>query len=88
MSYFTISCNDAGVYVLGPFSKAELTRRINEWAEDIKSEYQPIFLDKMPEIHKGYFHFPMGGPKNGVVIIKGEIVVPKPVEVVTTYEVE
>ena len=41
------------------------------------------FLNKIPECENGYFY---NVPDKGFVIISGKIVVPKPLNVVTKYE--
>ncbi len=60
-----------------------LTRLAKDEA-DVRPEYRTTFLDKMPNSDKGYW---MGCPDHSVVIVKGEIVVPKAEKVVEKYSI-
>lgn len=59
----------------GPFYKEEVTKRIEEkWYGDL-----PVF-NTLPKMQDGYWL------ERGIVVIKGNIVVPRAITVVTKYE--
>jgi len=76
MQYFVIHNGD-GDTTVNSFTKEELEKRLAEkhWGDDIQ------FLDDMPiQSDTNYW-------ETKFLIIKGDIVVPKPIEVVKLYEV-
>jgi len=72
--YFVINNSDGDTYVQ-MLTKEELVKRLNE-------EYygsDPIFLDKIPSnMDTNYWG-------EGILIIKGAVTVPQPVQIVTEY---
>jgi len=80
-TYFVITSGDDGIHIV-TLPKHEIEKRITEqyYGSDA------LLLDKLPLIDNGYFSIPGKGDQTPVLIIKGEIVVPKPVEKVTRYE--
>lgn len=81
MTYFVITCDEDGIDVR-PMSEKELLKSITpdkEGYTDLGNDL--IFASEVPEIDKGYW---IG--ENKILIIKGEIVVPKPKKVVAQYE--
>ena len=75
MTYFVIHNIDGDTYV-DVLSAQELTERLNENYYGRSVE----FLDTVSNHDTNYWG-------DGHLIIKGEIVIPKPVETVTKYEV-
>jgi len=80
-TYFIIKSGEDGISI-DAVSKAELSKRITP-DEDGQHYYgdAPMFLRSVPEIDKGYFMV------DGMLVIKGEIVIPKPVAKITEYEI-
>ena len=73
--YFLIHCSEDGDVSVDKYEKDALLLAIKE------NYYGDIgFFDKMPDGGVMYWG-------NRVLIIKGEIVIPKPVEVVKKYEI-
>jgi len=77
MLYFVISCNDDGEVSVEPFEKDGLLRYIEEEGYNGESDF--IDMDRFTQDPQYW-----GGR---LLIIKGEIVVPKPVTKVTTFEI-
>ncbi|SNS23026.1 hypothetical protein SAMN05446037_1006127 [Anaerovirgula multivorans] len=83
--YFVIQNNADGVCIDSVDEKTLLERlRTDEQGESYYGADME-FLDYLPDIYAGSF---MWGDDNHVVIIKGNVVVPKPVKVVTEYTLE
>lgn len=73
----------------------ESTEKLKEYIEENYPPedciIKPVFLDKMPPERDGYFDMTNVGIKEnekGLIIIKGRITVPKPIKVVTKYDME
>lgn len=79
MNYFVISSDEDGTRV-EPMDEATLKQRLNEkwWGDDAK------FFDHVPR-SKGCFI--EGDEGTLLIIIKGEVVVPKAKKVVEEYEI-
>ena len=79
-NYFVITSGEDGISI-SPMSKEELEKGLKEddWGK-VK------FLKQIPEIDKGCWYDDEDEPS--ILIIKGEIIVPKPVKKVTQYEIE
>lgn len=71
--YYVINQTEDSLYI-EELSYSDLKNRLNE------DYYSPPFRLNLPEFSDGCF------TNAGVIIIKGEIIVPKPVEVVKKYE--
>lgn len=72
--YFLIHCSEDGDISVKQYSKDELLRLLKD------EDYGFIeFFDKMPKDSPVYWE--------KVLIIKGEIMCPKPIEVVKQYEI-
>jgi hypothetical protein len=83
-SYFVfVGGGDCGVSMDGPLTKEQLTRKLDDYMSD---EIKVTFLSKIPPMDKGNWELGDDGPLP-IMVIKGEIVVPKPVEVITEYEI-
>lgn len=80
-SYFILTSGEDGISI-SMVSEAELKKSLNrnEYGDKVK------FLDHIPEIDKGCWY--QDEDEETILIIKGAIVVPKPVKKVTEYEVE
>lgn len=76
-SYFVLRGTEDGVRV-SQYTKQELEAYLND--PDIREDCRPIALSQVP-------YSLMETRENEVVIIKGEVVVPKQVQVVTKYDV-
>jgi hypothetical protein len=89
MGYFVISLSDDGLNIEGPKTQQELSKSIqpNPWGDTDYGDVEHIkFFDAMPkrwddlrEI-EGYYQ--------GLLIIKGDIVVPRPKQVATLFEID
>lgn len=82
MSYFILKGGDKGeTRITGPISKEELIRQITPDKDgDSMIGTKPSFCTKIPDFEYGRDGY------NPVVIIQGEIIVPKVVSTVTKYE--
>ena len=83
MPYFMIRCDEDGTTVEQMTADA-LIQAITPDSDGV-TEYGKnlVFLDHIPRSDKGYW---MEGDEHAMLIIKGEIVVPRTVEVVTKME--
>ena len=77
--YFVVRSGEDGTTVSKPMSKAELEGKLAEgyWGECTS------FLDRVPDSDKGCWWCT---PDGAILVIKGEIVIPRPIEGVQTYE--
>lgn len=74
-TYFILAQGEDTPSISGPLSKEEALKRIEEkYYGDL-----PI-LNELPYFGDGYFD------KKGLILIKGSIVVPKPVQVITKFD--
>lgn len=74
MKYYVIYCDEDGDKTLTVYTKEKLEQELKEMAKD--TEYPPVFGD--PEtVELDSF--------SGMIIIKGEAVIPEPVDVVKSY---
>ncbi len=73
--YFVITPTEDGADIAGPLSEESLLEMINGWTT-------ARFLSEIPDNSPAYWG------ENDALVIKGEIVVPTPREVVTEYGVE
>lgn len=80
-TYFDVYRSDGEMRIRGPMTAAEFQYYLEHTLEinDVSPEYAPVWLDKMPDDLQ---HM----PDNGHVLIEGRVVVPRPVKVVTEYE--
>jgi hypothetical protein len=84
--YFIIHGYEGPIHIEGPLSWQEVEKRITpNPKEENLTHYGELdgFFDKVPEQDHGCW-FRVSG--NKLLIIKGEIVVPKPVAVATKFE--
>jgi hypothetical protein len=74
--YFVIHCNEDGETFVEPLTADELKKRLAEdyWGEN------PEIADSIPRANTAYWH-------GRLVIIRGEIFVPKAVQRVTEWDV-
>lgn len=79
-TYFVITSSEDGINI-ETLSKHDIEKRITEhyYGDDA------LLLDKLPLIDGGFFSIPGKGDRTPVLIVRGEIVVPKPVEKITRY---
>jgi hypothetical protein len=78
--YFWVRNSEDGLYVDGPWDHETLMVYIRDaTSEDIRPEYRTKFVGTIPGETTSPEH---------VCIIKGEIIVPQPVNVVTEWNVE
>ncbi len=70
MNYYVISSGEDGITIAGPLDKEEIIKQINRdyWGENV------TYLSKIPENYDNYLN-------EGIIIIKGQIVTPKPVNI-------
>ena len=76
MSYFVVRSTEDGITIQETESAVFCV---------VNAMEQPIFLDHIPEFDKGYFWKESEG---AVVVIKGEIIVPKPGGKIVEYTFE
>lgn len=75
-NYFIIAQTEDGINISEPLSKEEVLRRVEE------KYYGNIpILNRMPLMIDSSLY------DNGLIIIKGDIVMPKPVQTVTKYDI-
>jgi len=83
MPYFLLTSNEDGTSII-QLDEQELLKRITpDKNGDAWYGSDVTFLSGVPKSDKGYWN---GVPENSVLIIKGEIVVPKPKAVAVKYE--
>lgn len=83
MPYFVLRCDEDGTTVQ-QLTAEELTKAITPDANGYTEHGKGlVFLDHIPRSDKGYW---ITEYERSMVIIKGEIVVPRPVQVVTKLE--
>ena len=80
-TYFVLNSSGGGIYI-EQVSKREIEARLNDryYGEDA------IILERIPQMDGGHFEVPGSGDRSKVLIIKGQIVTPKPVKIVTRFE--
>ena len=83
MSYFLIRSGEDGIIISDELEEEELLAMITPDSEGYQPYGSMKFLDKVPDIDRGYF---INCDDGSSVIIEGEIVQPKPVKVVQKYE--
>ena len=78
--YFAITCSEDGDIEIKEYNHDDLTKFINDEKEgDFDTvDFMKTITDKNPQ----YW-----GP-NSILIIKGEIMVPKPVKIIEQYRIE
>lgn len=84
--YYVITAGEDGIDIREYASAEAVTRSLIHEGEE-----QPTFLSEMPGIDKGSFYDDKrhrGFPETATVLIKGDIVVPKPVQRVTEWDIE
>ena len=82
-NYFIITSGENGISIEGPLSNGEVTERITPDAAGY-THYGKIdgFHDRVPKQDSGCFM----GREQKLLIIKGEVIVPKAETVVTRYK--
>jgi len=82
-NYFIIRGTEDGIKI-NQLSKKELLERItpDENGEHYYGDKELKFLDYIPAIEDGYFN------EYGIVIIKGDIVIPESKIIVKTYSID
>jgi len=83
--WFVLGSDEGGISIQEYSSVEKFLAELAEDMEEMKEDFQPVFLDRLPNMYNGYFE---DVTENARVLIKGTIVVPKAVEVVTQYMVE
>ena len=78
--YIVIRCSENGDVTVEQYNKKDLTELINDQEEENFDTHN--FMKKITDKDPQYW-----GPDN-ILIIKGEIIVPKPVKVIEQYQVE
>jgi hypothetical protein len=84
--YFVISVSEDGIYVEA-MTKEELERELQQEIEDYEGD-GPQYLDALPEAGVDEWNRVLQTNERLKLIIKGKIVVPKPRQVVTRYEID
>ena len=86
--YFIAMSDEDGTRIVGPLTKEELQAKIEPGEHGDYYYGSPAFLSAIPPNSKGYWNVSGVDRKHTpMVIIKGTIIVPKPVEHVIKYEV-
>jgi hypothetical protein len=84
MDYFIITSGEDGTSIEGPLVVEQAQSRIHDMIDGVDPENHPVFLEAIPDSDGSCWI----APENSVVLIRGEIIVPKPQEVVTQYKLE
>lgn len=75
--YYFISNSEDGLRVEGPFNEADALERIDDLtSEDVLPQYRSVFVDEVPSWNT---------PVEHVYIVKGENVIPQPVQRITEW---
>lgn len=80
-TYFVLTSGEDGIRI-EQISKRELEERLS-------TQYygsDPAILLSLPKMSRGHFIVPDAGDRAKVLIIKGQVVTPKPVKIVTRFE--
>ncbi len=81
MTLIVITSDESGIDV-EEMTEAELSAKLAE------NHWGPVrMLDAIPECHDGHFYVPRAGDDTKMLVIRGSVVVPRPKEVVTAWEV-
>jgi hypothetical protein len=80
-SYFILTSSEDGISIAGPLSESHVMAKIKERHEDY--DIAPRFYDEVPDMDKGCFC--ERDNEEGMLIIKGSIVVPTPKTSVTEW---
>jgi hypothetical protein len=84
-SYFAIRSTEDGVRVDGPMPKAMLLKRITpDKSGECYYGRSCTFLDRLPEADGGHW---MGVEPTQLLVIRGDIIVPKAVSVAIEYDI-
>lgn len=81
MSYFIVTSGEDGVSVDGPLEEEEVLRRIT--ADDEGNTYYGVIRKFLPKVPQPTCDI----GEEEMVIIKGDVVVPKSVQTVTRYKI-
>ncbi len=88
--YFIVTSGEDGTSIDGPFTKEQLLKRITPDPKEEGGTYYGRslkFLDTVPSSDKGHWdEFDMDDDERPILIIRGDIIVPKPVKVATSYD--
>lgn len=79
MPYFIISNSDGDTHV-SQCTKEQVIRIVQEQTDPDEVENPIAFISEIENTDTNYW-------KNGILIIKGEIVTPKPVKIVTAWDI-
>lgn len=79
MSYFVITSDEDGIEINAYEDRAELERAVDSLAFGMNV----VYMDRIPPIDKGHFRIDF----DGALIIRGDIVEPKPLTKVTQWKV-
>lgn len=79
--YFWCASRQDGTNISDPMTESQLKKQL---ADDLDDEITHTFLTKVPDTDGACW---IDVPEDAVLIIKGEIIVPKAASVVTRYEV-
>lgn len=89
--YFIVTSGEDGTSIDGPFTKEKLLERITpDETEEGYTYYGRFlkFLDTVPSSDKGHWdEFNIDDEERPILIIRGNIVVPKAVKVAASYDV-
>ena len=80
--YFILSSGEDGTSISGPMPEEALLKYLQA---DLEDDEPHTILTKVPDSDKGCW---MDVPEDAILIIKGDIVVPKKKQVVTKYTLD
>lgn len=83
-SFIIVRSTEDGISIDGPMPESELLRRLNEY--EAWFEKPARFLSKVPPLHKGNFDVARED-EDALLILRAEVVVPKPESVVTKWAI-
>lgn len=81
-AYFWIDQNENGINIRVMADKAAVEKELDYLLSETTTV--PEFFKELPPIDKGYWR----APRNAVLLLKGEIVTPRPVEVIKKFKVD
>lgn len=83
-TYFWIHSGESGI-TIRPMTSEQVSHHLGlEHSIDILPEHHPVFLTDVPRSEDGHW---MKVPDAAVLLIKGDIVTPKPTQMVTQWQI-
>ena len=84
--YYELTVDDSGELLIEEINIDIYLEQLSKELMEIKPEHFPVFMDDLPDDCK--YNMRYEWPENGRLIIKGDIIVPRPAEVVIKYTID